>query len=66
VYRSVIANAHEIWWDRGGWWWGDLTDQADAPLAEDGPYGYAWDDQRTHHVLYRSPHRHAEELTWRA
>ena len=67
VYLATDAHIHELWWDSNGWHHNDLTAAAgSAPLASSDPVGYAFNAQRTQHVVYvtSNPAGHIIELWW--
>jgi hypothetical protein len=67
VYRGTDQHIHELWGDAAhGWGHVDLTAVAGTPPAAGDPSGYAFEAQRTQHVLYRGVDRHIYELWWDA
>jgi hypothetical protein len=54
---------HELWWNSSGWHTDDITAATGAPHATGDLVGYAFEDQRTQHVLYqRVSDHHIQEL----
>lgn len=50
---AVDGRIHELWWSkRYGWQHRDLTAETGAPLPHSAPCGYAFEAQRTQHVVY--------------
>jgi hypothetical protein len=67
VYRGTDQHIHELWWDAAhGWGHGDLTAVVGTPAATGDPSGYAFEAQKTQHVLYRGVDRQIYELWWDA
>lgn len=48
------------------WRWYDLTAQTGAPQPAGDPFGYAFDQQGTQHVVYRDDQQGIQELWWDA
>jgi hypothetical protein len=44
-------NVHELWWDRAGWHSNDLSPATGAPGDPWSESGYAFEAQRTQHVV---------------
>jgi hypothetical protein len=69
---SGDGKIHELYWNNAGWHHHDLTAATDAPLATNswGPSSYAFELQRTQHVVYQGRLRdgsadgHIHELYW--
>jgi hypothetical protein len=57
-------HVHELWWDTKGWHANDLTVAAGAPPVSGGLVGYAFEAQRTQHVLFLGADGHIHELWW--
>lgn len=63
VYRGVDNHIYELRSSNGeDWYYIDLTDKAEAPLASGNPSGYAWEKDSTEHVIYRGVDDHIYEL----
>ncbi|MCZ7476179.1 matrixin family metalloprotease [Micromonospora sp. WMMC273] len=51
VYAGDGGHVHQIWYDQGQWWWGDLTqDSGGPPAVRYGPHAYRNGD--TQRVVY--------------
>jgi hypothetical protein len=66
---STPAHVHELWWNSDGWHHKDLNIAAGSPAgaASDvlgNPAAYAFEAQRTQHVVYRGLDDHVHELWW--
>ena len=63
VYRTSDGHIHELWY-RDDWKHVDLTALIGAPAAAPGadPFGYAWNDDNSAHIVYRSADGHIHEL----
>lgn len=68
VYVAGDGHVHELWWGAGtGWRHSDLTRRANAPSVPfENLYltGYAYERQRTQHVMYANAGGHIHELWW--
>jgi hypothetical protein len=68
VYVGADSHVHELWWHTSGWHHHDLSAATAAPAADTafdrGPAGYAFDTQRTQHVIYVGADAHIYELWW--
>jgi hypothetical protein len=64
VYRGKDNDIHEIWQRRGQDWknGGALNERAHGPEADGQPFGYAWSDDDTQHILYRGTDNQVHEL----
>jgi hypothetical protein len=64
VYTGIDAHVHELEAGVVGLWrHTDVTGVTDAPLAEGGALaGYAWEGQKTKHIVYVSGDGHVHEL----
>jgi len=68
IYRGTDNQIHEIWqrqnmlktgeWEYGG----SLTQRANAPAGIGNPYAYAWEKDKSQHVIYRSADGDVHEL----
>ena len=64
-YRRDDGHVIELWWDKAGWHFHDLTIAAGATdLSNSQVFGYAFDAQGTQHVVYRRNDGHVIELWW--
>lgn len=70
-YRGADGHIHEIWgsvknnrWS--GWKYFDVTRDAKAPNAAGAPCSYAWEQDSSQHIVYRSADGHIHELWGRA
>jgi Fungal fucose-specific lectin len=68
VYVGADGHVHELWWHTSGWHHNDLSAVVGAPAADGafdrGPVGYAFEAQRTQHVIYVGADAHIYELWW--
>ena len=66
MYRSIDLHVNELWFfiDNQMIQHNDLTVQADGPVAAGSLAAYAYNDQNTQHVFYRTEPGHIHEL-WR-
>jgi hypothetical protein len=66
IYLGQDLHVEELWWDNNGWHHNDLTAAAGAPLpaVDQSMSAYAFEDQRTQHVIYLGQDLHVEELWW--
>jgi hypothetical protein len=67
IYSAQAGHLIELWWDSSGWHHNDLTVAADGAPPSVGlgrPIGYAFDAQRTQHVIYKTSDDHIGELWW--
>jgi hypothetical protein len=67
VYRDTDVHVRELWasLSDGLWHDNDLTVAAGATTTADGePAAYAFNDQNTQHVFYRTANGHIDELWW--
>jgi hypothetical protein len=66
VYVASDNHVHEVYTAKGwdGWGHVDLSKEAGAPRALGGstPFGYAWDRDRSQHVVYVGEDLHVHEL----
>ena len=67
IYRGVDHELHELWFHQAGmnpkWQYGGaLTQKAGAPAASGDPFGFAWEDDHTMHVIYRGVDNNVHEL----
>ena len=67
IYRGADHELHELWFKQAGmnpkWQYGgSLTKKAGAPAAAGDPYGFAWEDDHTMHVVYRGVDGNVHEL----
>ncbi len=67
IYRGVDNNIHEVWFDkglRGGEWkyGGVLNAIASAPAAASDPTGFAWEHDKTQHIIYRGADDNIHEI----
>lgn len=63
VYRSADGHVHELFRPQEqAWLHADLTVEADAPVAADGPHAYVSDDTQVARVTYRGDDGHVHEL----
>lgn len=66
-YRGADGHIHELWgsvkhnkWS--GWKYFDVTQDAKAPNAAGEPCSYAWEQDSSQHIIYRSADGHIHEL----
>lgn len=53
IYRGTDDKLYELWWDADGWHAGYLSGSVAAPTPARGrPLAYAFESQRTQHVVY--------------
>ena len=66
MYVGQDLHIHELWWDNNGWHHNDLTAAAGAPLpaVNQSMSGYAFEAQRTQHVIYVGQDPDIHELWW--
>lgn len=67
VYRGNDSNVHELWFSKGltggAWKYGAALNRiAGAPFASSDPIGFAWEDDRSQHVVYRGQDNYIHEL----
>ena len=64
---NAEGRIHHLWWDEGVWHHEDLSNTG-APLSDFAPLsGYAFNSQRTQHVIYAEIEGlHVYELWWQA
>jgi hypothetical protein len=67
VYRGVDNNVHELWYKHGvidnSWKHGGaLSARTGGPQAAGNAMGYAWEQDKTQHIVYRSPDNQIQEL----
>jgi uncharacterized protein with PIN domain len=67
VYRGQDNHIHELWFRQGkGWQYGQvLTQMTGAALAAGDPFGFAWEEDHTQHVVYRAVDNQIHELWFR-
>jgi hypothetical protein len=66
VYQGADGRLHELWFRQdGGWRHCDLTAATGAPACDGDLIGYAWDVDKTQHVVYRGTDAHLHELWFR-
>src|SRR5260370_707425 len=66
-YRSGNNRLNELYWDKQGWHWVDLSYVAQGaphgvPDAAGNPFGYVFNTQGTQHVVYRGTNNRLNEL----
>ena len=64
IYTGADAHLHELWSGTTGWHAGDLTAATGAPppAAQASLTGYAFETQRTQHIVYTGADTHLHEL----
>ena len=67
VYRGTDNNIHELWFKRdltGGHWNynGQINVKAGSPAAAGDPAGFAWESDKTQHIVYRGSDNQIHEL----
>lgn len=67
VYRGVDNKVHEIWFKKGitGAKWqygGALSEMVGAPPAAGDPAGFAWEHDKTQHIVYRGGDNNIHEI----
>jgi hypothetical protein len=65
LYHATEGHVHELWARKGDKWTNrDLTDSArsDLPMTTSPLASYAWEQDRSQHVLFQTPGGHIEEL----
>lgn len=62
------GHIHELYWDKPGWHWTDLTNDSGAPLALTGPSGYGFVTEDTQHAIYAGKTSSANlcEIWWKS
>ena len=66
IYLGQDFHINELWWDNSGWHHNDLTAAVSAPLpaVDQSMSAYAFEDQRTQHVIYNGQDPDIHELWW--
>jgi hypothetical protein len=67
VYRGQDNEIHELWYQHGlgkdKWEYGGaLNAKCGAPAAAGDPLGYAWEEDKTQHIIYRGQDNNIHEL----
>ncbi len=67
IYRGVDNQIHELWFKHGliqsgKWEHSAIGQKAKAPIADSDPSAFAWEKDKTQHVVYRGPDNQIHEL----
>jgi hypothetical protein len=66
VYRGVDGQIHEIWyrdqWVGQDWHYNNIGEVTGAAPAAGDPFGYAWEKDKTQHVIYRGTENLIHEI----